>query len=180
VNLQRNTSDIRKVQLRPNYLAEYTGCGLGVELFGHVYDAPFGIAPMGLQGLIWPNSANILAKAAVEHNIPFVLSNATTTTIETAAEITQGRAWFQLYHPREDGLRDKIIARCQTAGCPVLVLVCDVPAQGYRPRDIRNGLSMPPRMTLRNLIQIAGKPNWAFSTLRAGSPKFEVLKPYMP
>lgn len=180
VNLQRNTADIREVQLRPDYLGAYADSELKVELFGHVYNAPFGIAPMGLQGLIWPNSANMLAKAAVENNIPFVLSNATTTSIETAAEITQGRGWFQLYHPREDSLRDKIIARCEAVGCPVLVLVCDVPSQGYRPHDIRHGLSMPPRMGLRNLLQIAGKPNWAFSTLLAGKPDFEILKPYMP
>lgn len=180
VNVSRNIADFREVQLKPSYLSEYAGSELRVELFGHVYDCPFGIAPMGLQGLIWPRSAEMLAKASVDHNIPFVLSNATTASIETVAEITAGRGWFQFYHPREDDLRDKIIARCKAAKCPVLVLVCDVPSLGFRPCDIRNGLSMPPRMTLSNLIQIAGKPSWALATLRAGRPNFEVLTPYMP
>lgn len=180
VNLHRNTADIREVQLKPYYLREFAGVDLKVELFGHVYDAPFGIAPMGLQGLIWPRSTEILAKAAVEHNIPFVLSTATTASIETVAEITQGRAWFQLYHPTDDSLRDKIIARADQAGCPVLVIVCDVPTLGFRPRDIRNGLAMPPRMTFGNVLQIATKPSWAIRTLLTGRPNFEVLRPYMP
>ncbi len=180
INLHRNTADIREVQLEPYYLREHSGADLRAELFGHVYDAPFGIAPMGLQGLIWPCSAEILAKAAVDHNIPFVLSTATTSSIETVAEITQGRAWFQLYHPTEDSLRDKIIARSEKAGCPVLVIACDVPTLGFRPRDIRNGLAMPPKMTVRNILQIAAKPNWAVRTLLTGQPNFEVLKPYMP
>ena len=180
VNLLRNTADIREVQLKPYYLREYAGADLKTELFGHVYSAPFGIAPMGLQGLIWPRAPEILAKAAMDHNIPFVLSIATTTSIETVAEITQGRAWFQLYHPAEDSLRDKIIARTEKAGCPVLVIVCDVPTLGFRPRDIRNGLAMPPKMTVRNMLQIATKPSWAVRTLLTGNPNFEVLKPYMP
>lgn len=180
VNLYRNTAEIRDVQLEPYYLRNHCGVDLKVELFGHVYDAPFGISPMGLQGLIWPRSAQILAKASFDHNIPFLLSTATTSSIEEAAEITQGRAWFQLYHPTEDSLRDKLIKRAEQAGCPVLVVVCDVPAVGYRPRDIRNGLAMPPKMTFRNMLQIVTKPGWAVRTLMAGRPNFEVLKPYMP
>ncbi len=180
VNLHRNSADIREVQLMPYYLREYSGADLRTELFGHVYDAPFGIAPMGLQGLIWPGAADILARAAVDHNIPFVLSVAATSSIETVAEITQGRAWFQLYHPTEVSLRDKIISRCEKAACPVLVVVCDVPTLGFRPRDIRNGLAMPPKMTVRNMVQIAAKPNWALRTLLTGHPTFEVLKQYMP
>ncbi|MEO2032285.1 MAG: alpha-hydroxy acid oxidase [Planctomycetaceae bacterium] len=180
VNMHRNTADIRDVQLEPYYLRDHSGIDLKAELFGHVYDAPFGIAPMGLQGLIWPRAVEILARASVEHNIPFVLSTAATGSIEDVAEITQGRAWFQLYHPAEDSLRDKLITRAERAGCPVLVVVCDVPTVGFRPRDIRNGLAMPPKMTLRNMLQIATKPGWAIRTLLTGRPNFEVVKPYMP
>jgi L-lactate dehydrogenase (cytochrome) len=149
------------------------------ELFGHTYDAPFGIAPVGLQGLIWPNAPEILAKAAFEHNVPFTLSTVSTSTIERISEITEGRAWFQLYHPAENTLRDQIIKRA-SEHCPVLVILSDVPAFGYRPKEIRNGLAMPPRMTLSNILQIMGKPNWAFRTLAHGQPSFQVLKPYMP
>ena len=180
VNLHRNTSDIREVELRPYYLRKHSGSDMRTELFGHVYDAPFGVSPVGLQGLMWPRSAEILAAAAKEHNIPFVLSTVSTASIEKIAEITEGRAWFQLYHPREDRLRDDLLDRAAAAECPVLVILCDVPTFGYRPRDIRNGLAMPPKMTLRNILQIMGKPNWAIQTLIAGQPNFETLKPYMP
>jgi len=179
LNLRRNTSDIREIELVPQYLAPHGGCDMKTELFGHVYDAPFGIAPVGLQGLIWPGAPEILAKAAFEHNIPFVLSTVSTSSIERISEITQGRAWFQLYHPAEDSLRDQIIRRA-AEHCPVLVILSDVPAFGYRPKEIRNGLAMPPRMTLRNILQILGRPNWALQTLLHGQPSFEVLTPYMP
>ena len=180
VNLHRNTADIREVELIPHYLSEHTGSDMSTRLFDHVYDAPFGIAPVGLQGLMWPKAPEILAQAAFEHNIPFCLSTVSTSSIETVAEITEGRAWFQLYHPAENRLRDDLLKRAEAAGCPVLVVVCDVPTFGYRPRDIRNGLAMPPKMTLRNIMQILAKPNWAMRTLLAGQPNFETLKPYMP
>jgi L-lactate dehydrogenase (cytochrome) len=150
------------------------------ELFGHTYDAPFGIAPVGLQGLMWPKSPEILAKAAAEHNIPFILSTVTTMTIEKASELTEGKAWFQLYHPADNKLRDDIIKRAEAAGCPVLVLLSDVPTFGFRPRDIRNGLAMPPSMSLANILQIMGKPEWALRTLINGQPNFATMKPYMP
>ncbi|GAA0873342.1 alpha-hydroxy acid oxidase [Gangjinia marincola] len=180
VNLRRNTQEIREVQLKPQYLKKHKGSSLKTQLFGHEYDAPFGIAPVGLQGLMWPNAAEILAKAAHQHNIPFVLSTVTTTSIERAAQLTEGKFWFQLYHPTENSLRDDILKRAQDAGCNVLVLLCDVPTFGYRPRDIKNGLSMPPRMTLNNILQILGRPEWALKTLQHGQPNFETLKAYMP
>ena len=179
VNLYKNTADIREIELLPRYLTKYTVLDMKTELFGHVYDAPFGIAPVGLQGLIWPGAPEILAKAAFEHNIPFVLSTVSTSSIERISEITEGRAWFQLYHPAENSLRDKIISRV-AEHCPVLVILTDVPAFGYRPKEIKNGLAMPPRMTLGNVLQIMGKPGWALKTLLHGQPSFQVLKPYMP
>ena len=179
VNLYKNTAEIREVELMPKYLSEHKACDMKTELFGHIYDAPFGIAPVGLQGLIWPNSPEILAKAAFEHNIPFVLSTVSTSSIERISEITEGRAWFQLYHPAEDSLRDKIIKRT-AKHCPVLVILSDVPSFGYRTKEIKNGLAIPPRMTLSNILQIMGKPGWALKTLTHGQPSFQVLKPYMP
>ena len=86
VNLKKNTSDIRKVELVPRYLDKFKGSDLTAELFGKTYDAPFGIAPVGLQGLIWPNAANILARAAANHNIPFILSTVSTSSIEEVSE----------------------------------------------------------------------------------------------
>ncbi|WP_282143733.1 alpha-hydroxy acid oxidase [Cellulophaga baltica] len=180
VNLHKNTSEIRKVELLPSYLSKHSGSSMKTELFGKTYDAPFGIAPVGLQGLMWPNAPEILAKAAFEHNVPFVLSTVSTSSIERIAEITEGNAWFQLYHPTENRLRDDLIKRAAEAECPVLVILCDVPTFGFRPRDIRNGLAMPPKMTLKNILQVLGKPHWALETLKHGQPNFETLKPYMP
>ncbi|MFT7633301.1 MAG: L-lactate dehydrogenase (cytochrome) [Mariniblastus sp.] len=180
VNLHRNTADIREVELIPQYLSEHIKSDMSTELFGHTYDAPFGISPIGLQGLMWPKTPEILAAAAVQHNIPFCLSTVSTSSIETVAELTEGKAWFQLYHPSEDRVRDDIINRAKAAELPVLVILADVPTFGYRPRDIRNGLAMPPSMSLRNILQICGCPQWAISTLINGKPEFETLKPYMP
>jgi L-lactate dehydrogenase (cytochrome) len=180
VNLHKNTAELREVELKPLYLSKHGGSDLKTELFGHVYDAPFGVAPIGLQGLVWPGATEILAKAAFEHNIPFILSTVATSSIERIGELTQGRFWYQLYHPADNTLRDDILDRAEAAGCQVLVILCDVPSFGFRPRDIRNGLAMPPRMTLRNILQIMGKPDWAIQTLLHGQPNFATMKKYMP
>ena len=180
INLQRNTEEIRQVQLRPWYLRDYPGSDLKTELFGITYDAPFGVSPIGLQGLVWPKATEIIAKAAHQHNIPFTLSAVATASIETVAELTEGKAWFQLYHPAEDSLRDKLLDRARDAGFPVLVILADTPTFAYRPKEIRNGLSIPPRMSVRNVIQMMMHPTWSFSQLVAGAPEFKTMKPYLP
>ena len=180
VNIHRNTADIHKIELIPQYLSEHIKSDMSVDLFGHTYDAPFGISPIGLQGLMWPRTPEILAAAAFKYNIPFCSSTVSTSSIETIAKVTEGKAWFQLYHPAEDSVRDDIIERAKSAELPVLVILADVPTFGYRPRDIRNGLAMPPSMSLRNIMQICSRPSWAINTLINGKPEFETLKPYMP
>ena len=180
INLQRNTEEIRQVQLRPWYLRDYPGSDLKTELFGISYDAPFGVSPIGLQGLVWPKATEIIAKSAHQHNIPFTLSTVATASIETVAEITEGRAWFQLYHPAENSLRDKLLDRARDAGFPVLVILADTPTFAYRPKEIRNGLSIPPRMSMRNVVQMMLHPTWSFSQLAAGAPEFKTMKPYLP
>ncbi len=180
INLRRNTEEIREIQLKPWYLNDFAGASLQTELFGKTYDAPFGIAPIGLQGLIWPRATEILAKAAQQHNIPFILSTVGTASIETVAELTQGNAWFQLYHPVATELRDKLLDRVTAAGFPVLVILADTPTFAYRPKEIRNGLSIPPKMSLRNVFQMMLHPTWSFSQLLAGAPEFKTMKPYIP
>lgn len=180
VNLHKNTAELREVELKPFYLSNHTASDLRTELFGKTYDAPFGIAPVGLQGLMWPGATEILAKAARRHNIPFVLSTVTTASLETIGKLTDGRFWFQLYHPADNALRDDLLDRAEAAGCEALCVLCDVPSFGYRPRDIRNGLAMPPQMTLSNILQILEKPHWAWRTLLHGKPEFANLKKYMP
>ncbi len=180
VNLRRNTEEIREIQLKPVYLRNFQGASLKTTLFGKEYDAPFGIAPIGLQGLMWPRASEILAKAAFENNIPYILSTVGTASLEKISEITEGNAWFQLYHPAENSLRDDLLDRAAAAEYPVLVALADVPTFGYRAREIRNGLAIPPKITLNNMVQILGHPNWALNTLIAGQPAFRSLEKYMP
>lgn len=180
VNMIRNTVEIRETQLEPRYLQNFGKSSIKTSIMGMDFDAPFGIAPVGLQGLIWPNSSQVLAKAANVHNIPFILSTVTTQDMENASRLTDGRAWFQLYNPAEEAVRNDLLNRAWDSGCRVLVLLCDVPTFGYRPRDIRNGLALPPKMSLKNILQVMGKPSWALNTLKYGQPTFENLKPYTP
>lgn len=180
VNLRRNTEEIREVQLKPVYLREYQGAEQTTTLFGETYSSPFGIAPVGLQGLMWPRSCEILAKAAHDNNIPFILSTVGTASIEQISEITQGKFWFQLYHPAEDDLRDKLLERAEAAGCKTLVILADTPTFAYRPKEIRNGLSIPPRMSLKNIFQMLTHPTWCMEQLQAGKPEFQTMKPYIP
>ncbi|MFC3198853.1 alpha-hydroxy-acid oxidizing protein [Parapedobacter deserti] len=179
LNLWRNEADFRDIQLMPRYLKKHHGVDMRTELFGHVYDAPFGISPIGLQGLMWPNAPEILARAAIKHNIPYTLSTVSTSSIERIAELTASQFWFQLYHPTDDKLRDDLLRRLEAVGCPVLVVLVDVPSFGLRYREIKAGLSMPPRMNVRNFVQAAVRPAWALETLRVGIPEFATLKPYM-
>jgi len=179
LNVFRNEEDLKQIELMPQYLKKHNGADMRTELFGHKYDAPFGIAPVGLQGLMWPNSPEILAKAAVAHNIPYILSTVSTSSIERIAELTDSRFWFQLYHPTENELRDDILRRLEAVQCKVLVVLIDVPSFGLRYREIKAGLSMPPKNSIRNFWQAAKRPAWSLETLKTGIPSFATLQPYM-
>ncbi|WP_333802252.1 alpha-hydroxy acid oxidase [Sphingobacterium multivorum] len=179
LNLARNENDFDNILLKPQYLLASEEIDLSVELFGRRYSAPFGVSPIGLQGLMWPNAPEILAKAAAKNDVPYILSTVSTSSIERIAEVSDGKAWFQLYHPTENRLRDDIIRRLQAVECPVLVVLVDVPAFGLRYREIKSGLSMPPKMSIANILQTFACPTWGIETLRHGIPSFATLKPYM-
>ncbi|MEJ2163380.1 MAG: alpha-hydroxy acid oxidase [Robiginitalea sp.] len=180
VNLRRNRDDLQAIQLLPRYLDPFDGAKLNTGLFGQQYKAPFGVAPIGLQGLIWPGSPQILARTAVAQGLPFILSTVGTASLEEISELTEGRAWFQFYHPASDRIRDDLLDRAEAAGVRVLVLLCDTPTFGFRPREIRRGLAMPPKMTPGNVLQMLSRPRWAHKTLQHGVPRFANLLPYMP
>lgn len=179
INLYKNKHDFYDIEFMPEYIKNYGKPNTKASLFGQEYGVPFGIAPVGLQGLMWPNAPVILAKAAAEKNIPFVLSTVSTSSIETIAKVTNGQFWFQLYHPVDDELRDDILKRIWDAGCKNLVILADTPKFGIRYKDVKNGLSMPPKMTLSNIMQIMSKPNWALQTLYYGKPGFATVEKYM-
>jgi L-lactate dehydrogenase (cytochrome) len=179
LNLARNENDFDDIYLKPNYLRVGGDIDMSVELFGRKYSAPFGISPIGLQGLMWPNAPEILAKAAAKHDIPYTLSTVSTSSIERIAEVSDGKAWFQLYHPTENKLRDDILNRLKAVECPVLVVLVDVPAFGLRYKEIKSGLSIPPKMSINNVLQAFARPLWGIKTLQHGIPSFATLKPYM-
>jgi L-lactate dehydrogenase (cytochrome) len=180
ISIQCNRTDIEAVKLRSNLLKPFDGSDLSVELFGYKYSAPFGVAPVGLQGLMWPKSPEILAKAAAKKNIPYILSTVSSSSLERISEVSEGKAWFQLYNPTDEVIRKDLLNRIKVAQYKVLVVTVDVPTFGFRPRDIRNGLAMPPKMTITNILQMLSCPKWLIATALAGKPEMETLKPYMP
>jgi L-lactate dehydrogenase (cytochrome) len=180
VNLSRNTSELRDVELRPFYLRDRGPVSLDTELFGQTWGAPFGISPVGLQGLIWPGACEALARAATVRRLPFILSTCTTASLETIGGITAGKFWFQLYNPVDPAVREDLLSRAERVGCGVLVLLSDVPTFGYRHHDIRNQFAVPPRLTARTILQMILRPTWGTTMLRRGKPTLATLRPYMP
>ena len=142
----------------PRYLSDVDEPDLRCRLFGREYDAPFGVAPIGLAGLIWPNAEIILATAAKAHNIPYILSTVATVSLEDIRSLAGECSWFQLYTPRDAEVRNDLLRRCVQAGYETLVVTVDVPYGTRRDHDIRNGLSVPPRFDLKTIWQILTHP----------------------
>jgi isopentenyl diphosphate isomerase/L-lactate dehydrogenase-like FMN-dependent dehydrogenase len=181
ISVKENITAIKSVKLKSELLRPFSSnIDMSVDIFGHKYSSPFGIAPVGLGGLMWPKSPEILAKAAFQANIPFVLSTVSSSSLEIIAEITQGKAWYQLYNPTDDKIRMDLLSRLEASRYSVMMVTVDVPNFGYRGRDIKNGLSMPPKMSLRNILQMLSCPSWLYHTILAGKPEMKTLKPYMP
>jgi L-lactate dehydrogenase (cytochrome) len=177
--VHNNRKALDQIYLRASYLSPAAPSQLSVELFGKTYDAPLGIAPIGLSGLIWPGASEYQAKAAKQANIPFVLSTVASISIERAAQYAEDCFWFQLYPPTDREMLADLIRRANAVECKHLVVTIDVPSLGRRPRDIRNGLTVPPALNIRSLSQIATRPAWALAMLRHGVPEFETIKPYL-
>ena len=178
-NITRNRSAFDNITLVPEYLRDVSKINRSVEVFGKTYSAPIGIAPVGLSNLIWPNLDISLAAMALEANIPYVLSAAGTSSIETMADIAGDNLWFQLYVSKQDEISLDLIRRSREVGIRVLVVTVDIPVPSLRLRDIRNGFTLPFRMTPRTVLDIVAHPSWAIGTLRAGAPRFENMAPYI-
>jgi isopentenyl diphosphate isomerase/L-lactate dehydrogenase-like FMN-dependent dehydrogenase len=177
VNNNRRALD--QVSLQPYYLKPYVEPQLDTNLFGQAYAKPFGIAPLGLTGLVWPQASLMHAKAAKAANIPFVLSTVSTLSVEDAAAAAQENFWFQLYPPSDKKIRADILDRARSSGCNNLVVTLDVPTPSRRIKAIKSGLSVPPKITATSVFQSAMCPAWSIATLRAGLPQFATLLPYI-
>jgi isopentenyl diphosphate isomerase/L-lactate dehydrogenase-like FMN-dependent dehydrogenase len=179
-NIHRNRSGFSKITLQPEYLRDVTKRSQKITLFGNTYDSPIGISPVGLANLIWPNSDATLAKLARKKNIPYMLSAVGTTSIEKISKIAPDHTWFQLYVPGDNRICFDLMERAKKAGIKVLVLTVDIPEPSIRLRDLRNNFTLPFKMTLSTIMDIARKPSWALSTITNGVPRFENMSPYMP
>ena len=180
--LARNRITLDAVHFDPCYLPEAPANrpDMTVELLGRHYDLPFGVSPVGLSGLMWPRAVEILAKAAKRANIPFGLSNFATTHMSDVAAIAAPNAWCQLYPACDPGIRSTMLDEIATAGYEVLVVTIDIPSATRRDRELRVGLSVPPRITPETFWQILTHPRWAFATALAGKPQFENILRYIP
>lgn len=168
--LARNLDAFAGVCFRPRRLTDVSQRDLSVELFGRRQGLPLVIAPTGLNGALWPDGDVLLARAAADAGIPFVLSTASTTTIEDLADRAGGDLWFQLYVVQRS-LAQALTKRALAAGYKTLVLTVDVPVNGKRERDLRNGFAIPFRPSARIVLDVARHPAWLLRQLRHGLPQ---------
>lgn len=174
--LQRNRDDLDRVILTPRVLRDVSRLETGIEVFGRRWAQPFGIAPMGLNGLSWPGGDEVLARAAAAHGVPFVLSTASNARLEDLrAQAASGIHWMQLYVMHR-GLAEGLVERAARAGYEALVLTVDVPVSGNRERDVRNGFRVPFKPSARFLFDVARHPRWAWRMARAGRLDFANLR----
>jgi len=174
----RNLSRLADVQLVPRFMKGLLQPKLTTTLFGRTYNAPFGMAPVGLTGLMWPEVEFHLARAAAHHHIPYTLSTVATQTPEEVGTLVGDMGWFQLYPPRDREVRRDILRRAKAAGFHTLVVTADVPAGSRRERTLRAGMTMPPRITPRFVWQALTHPAWTLRTLKAGLPRLRTVEPY--
>lgn len=173
--LARNRRALDAVLLAPRYLVDLTTIDTTVELFGETYAAPLGVAPMGFANTAWPGADLMLARLAARERIPYIVSTAASTPLETLVEAARGCAWFQIYVSNDAGLTEHFLDRAEAAGCRALVVTVDVPAQGKRDRDIRNALRIPFRPTPAMMLDLVRRPAWSLGALRHGAPHFANL-----
>ncbi len=147
VSLDQNIVDLQKICYKPQFLRGDLSPRISTQLFGETYSAPYGMAPIGLTGLIWPHAEEILAYAAAKYEIPSSLSTVATQTPETVGPYTDGRAWFQLYTPRHEGHAHQLMDRAWQAGYKTLLVTVDIPTPSRRQRSKRAGVTMPPVIT---------------------------------
>jgi len=160
-----NTDDFKKIKLRQRVAVNMEGRTLATTMVGQVAKMPVAIAPVGLTGMQHADGEIHAARAAEKFGIPFTLSTMSICSIEDIAANTTAPFWFQLYMMRDRESMARMIERARVAKCSALVLTLDLQVIGQRHKDLKNGLTAPPRPTLRNLINLATKPAWCMGML---------------
>ena len=161
-----NETDFDRIKLRQKVLRNMEGRNLATTMIGQSVSMPVAIAPTGFTGMMWADGEILAARAAEKFGIPFSLSTMSICSIEDVATHTNAPFWFQLYVMRDRKFMADLIRRAKDANCSALILTADLQLLGQRHKDIKNGLSAPPKPTLKNLINLATKPEWCMNMLR--------------
>jgi L-lactate dehydrogenase (cytochrome) len=165
-----NESDFQKIKLRQRIAVNMENRSTASTMIGEKVAMPVAIAPTGLTGMQHADGEILAARAAKKFGIPFTLSTMSICSIEDVSQSTQGHPfWFQLYVMRDRDFIERLIERARAAHCSALVITLDLQILGQRHKDLKNGLSAPPKLTLANMINIATKPRWALGML--GTPR---------
>ena len=165
LTLRRNRADLDALTFRQRVAVDVSRPSLETTLAGQPASIPVAIAPTGLTGFYYRNGEIEGARAAQAFGIPFCLSTMSICSLEDVSRAAAQPVWFQLYLMRDRGFNEELIARAVEARCPALVLTLDLQVQGLRRQEVKRGLTIPPRLTLRNAVEIATKPGWAFGVL---------------
>ncbi|MBN9355326.1 L-lactate dehydrogenase [Herbaspirillum huttiense] len=160
-----NTRDLAALKLRQRVAINVDERSTRSTMIGHDVTMPVAIAPTGLTGMQWANGEMLGAIAAEKFGIPFTLSTMSICSIEDVASVTTKPFWFQLYVMRDRGFVQSLIDRAKAAKCSALVLTLDLQILGQRHKDLKNGMSVPPKLTLDTLLDLASKPGWALRAL---------------
>lgn len=177
--LRRNRDALDCIRLLPSILHGQLAYDTGVNFLGREFPLPFGVAPIGMSGLVWPDAEGLLARAARTAGIPYSLSTVASQMPEDLTPHIGDDAWFQLYPPKNPEIRADLLNRARAAGFRTLVLTTDVPVASRRERQTRSGLTHPPTLTPRLLAQIAMRPAWALGMARNGIPHMRTLDKYI-
>ena len=165
VTLRANQEDFNNFTLAQRVLRDVTTRDQSVTVLGQKYDLPLILSPTGLTGIFWPNGALEAARAASDAGAGFCLSSMSTSTVEDIKKVAKRPTWFQLYVMRDRGMSRELIERAKAAGCSALVLTVDLAMQGQRDRDVHNGLTIPPTLSVANMLNFATRPGWVWRFL---------------
>lgn len=169
--LKRNMTAASRVFFSPQVLKNVIDCDPSTTLFNRTQSLPVLVGPTGLNGLFWPGADEILASQAHSAGVPFVLSTASTSTIEAVREASAGDLWLQLYVQQDRRIAENMMARAQAAGYTGLMLTVDTPVHGKRDHDHRNRFKLPLRVTPRMALDFMLHPHWSWQMARSGGPQ---------
>src|SRR3954471_20181102 len=180
VGLRTNEQAFRQARVVPRYLVDVTVRDQSTTLFGRTYSSPIGIAPTGLAGLFRRRADLMLAQAAPDANVPFIMSGASTASIEDLGRLAPDHGWYQLYSAKDPSISEDMIKRAGDAGLKTLVFTVDVPEGSNRERNTRNGWGRPLKLTWATRLEALGHPAWMLEWLRHGTPYFDNWAKYAP